>query len=139
MSNGSPLDSSHQSLQDDYREAYRHHAATLRNWYVGFGVGAPVVFLSNEYLWQKVVSSNKFVSISWIFFMGVAFQVLLAFFDKYANWVLYYELARKSHKTKTLRIALWWMNNDFLSIFLDIGSLVLFGLATFLALSVVRS
>ena len=124
--------------ENDHREAYRHHAATLRNWYVAFGVGAPVLFLSNEDLWQKFASSDKFVAISSIFFMGVAFQILLAFFDKYANWVRYYELVTKNNKPSH-KIAEWWMHNDFLSIFLDIGSLVLFGIATFLTLSIIRS
>jgi hypothetical protein len=72
------------------------------------------------------------------FFIGVAFQVVLAFFDKYANWVRYYEAAIGAEKPFLHAAAKWWMEDDFLSIALDLGSLFLFGFATFLAFSAVR-
>jgi hypothetical protein len=128
------------SLKDDYKEAYRYHSSTLRNWYVAFGIGAPVLFLSNEYLWNKIVNSCNFEVIGFTFFLGVAFQVLLALFDKYASWVGYYERATGNNKHGIIHtIAEWWIQDDFFSFALDLGSLALFGCATFLAFSVVRS
>jgi presenilin-like A22 family membrane protease len=140
MSSSSPPPSSSQSLKDDYKEAYRYHSSTLRNWYVAFGIGAPVLFLSNEYLWKKIVTSCNFEIIALTFFLGAVFQVLLAFFDKYASWVGYYKEATGTSKSAFMHEkAEWWIKDDFWSIFLDLGSLVLFGCATFLAFSVIRS
>jgi hypothetical protein len=128
------------SLKDDYKEAYRYHSSTLRNWYVAFGIGAPVLFLSNEYLWKKIVTSCNFEVIGFTFLLGAVFQVLLAFLDKYASWVGYYERATGDVKSPIIHdIAEWWIKDDFFSIALDLGSLALFSCATFLAFSVVRS
>jgi hypothetical protein len=136
----SPSSSSLPSLKDDYKEAYRCHSSTLRNWYVAFGIGAPVLFLSNEYLWKKIITSCNFEVIGFTFFLGAVFQVLLSFLDKYASWVGYYERATGNDKGTVIHaIAEWWIKDDFFSIALDLGSLALFGFATFLAFSSVRS
>ena len=138
MSLDSPSSSPLPLLKDDFKEAYRQHASTLRSWYIGFGIGVPVLFLSNDLLWEKIVASRRFEHIGLAFFLGVAFQVLLALLDKYASWMCYYE-GMTGHPKPLHNEAKWWMEHDFPSIFLDIGTLFLFGVATYLTFAVVKS
>jgi hypothetical protein len=128
-------------LKADYKEAYRYHASTLRNWYVAFGIGAPVLLLSNEYLWKKILASCHLDMICLTFSLGVAVQILLALFDKYASWINYYKsangnLALNEHLET---VADCWMEDNFISIILDIGSLILFEFAAFITFSVIRA
>ncbi len=119
---------------DAFAEAYRQHAATLRNWYVAYGIGGPVLFLGNEKLAQKLVAAGEFGIVGVLFLVGVAFQVVLAMFDKYADWICFYQAANPSAPPSPLYgLAAWWVKTNWPSLLLDVGSFILFAAATVLA------
>ena len=119
---------------DAFAEAYRQHAATLRNWYVAYGIGGPVLFLGNEKLAQKLVAAGEFGRVGVLFLLGVALQVALAMCDKYADWICYYQAAKPSALRSPLSpLAEWWVEANWPSLLLDAGSFILFAAATVLA------
>jgi len=120
-----------------FAEAYRHHAGTLRNWFVAYGIGAPVLFLSNEKLWAKFAQTGHAKQIGALFLLGVAAQVSLALVDKYADWLCFIVLTKpETHQGRFHRAAEWWVEANWPSIALDFASLILFALATWIAFSV---
>lgn len=41
-----------------FYEAYAGFARNLRIWFVAYGIGGPVLFLTNSEVWQKVSESG---------------------------------------------------------------------------------
>jgi hypothetical protein len=129
MSSGAP--SSPNPEADAFTAAYRHHATTLRNWFVAYGVGGPVLFLTNDKLYTALKASGNLGLIGWTFLTGVALQVLLAFIDKYADWICYQKsITNPANPSRLQRAASWWVEANVPSVLLDLASGVLFGIAT---------
>jgi hypothetical protein len=123
----------------DYAEAYRQHATTLRNWFVAYGVGGPAVLLTNEKLQLALKSSGSYALVGWFFLAGVALQVLLAFVDKYADWICYWRCEKAPPAappqappplTLSQRLAAWWVQDNRPSIALDLASMAFLAFAT---------
>lgn len=66
-------------------EPYAEHAKTLRQWFVAFGVGAPVALIANDKMWTKVADSGRASMIVDLFLAGVIIQLCIAMLYKYAN------------------------------------------------------
>lgn len=77
------------SAPSEYFEPYRHYAQVLRAWLVGFGVGAPVLLLSQHEITSALVVSGKAVLVLSLFLIGVSAQVLVALIYKYSMAFLY--------------------------------------------------
>lgn len=115
-----------------WSESYRQHATNLRNWFLAYGIGGPVLLLGNEKIWDKFAAAPNAKYISWLFIAGIALQVVLAIVDKYTSWFGAYgslDLAAR-RGTMKYKIALIWLDHDWPSIALDCATLVIFGLAT---------
>ncbi len=76
------------NLSTDYYKAYEEHSKVLRTWLVAYGIGAPVLFLTNETLAAKLAGSAVAGRVAALFLVGVAAQVLLAAFNKTVMWVI---------------------------------------------------
>lgn len=117
----------------DYKEAYRLHATTLRNWFVVYGVGGPALLLGNEKILVKANAEAVTGVVMLCFIAGAACQVLLSLVDKYADWICYVRSSANIAPAKRnckQRIADWWMTRDFPSVFLDLATIGAFGYAT---------
>ena len=44
---------------EELYKAYEEHAKTLRTWLVAYGIGAPVVFLTNEQLSKRLLADLR--------------------------------------------------------------------------------
>lgn len=69
-----------------YYEAYAKHADILRSWLVAYGVGVPVLILSQEGLWKVMLANGVIVSAGLSFVIGVALQAALALINKVVMW-----------------------------------------------------
>ena len=120
-----------------YFEVYGEYSRTLRAWFVAYGVGAPVLFLTQERISTQVADSGFATLIVNLFLLGVAFQVFLALLNKWVNWVIYAFGDSENHKGKFYvtaadKVSEWfWL--DFL---LDVGSFAAFAAATILMLRI---
>jgi hypothetical protein len=115
----------------EYFGVYQHYSNLLRSWLLAYGIGAPVLFLTNEALWQKVVTSRAGSSIAWPFIVGVSLQVLLAAANKAVAWVLYFgELRPDFTSMRRYRCAAWVGEQFWVDLLIDVGSMVFLALGT---------
>lgn len=123
---------------ESYAAAYRQHATTLRNWLVAYGVGGPALFLTNDTLRNALKGSGFLQLVGWTFLLGVALQVCLAFIDKYADWICYQRCMNPAWPPSCAsRLATWWVDANAPSILVELGSMVLFAIATVTAFQTV--
>lgn len=115
-----------------YYAAYETHSSVLRTWLVAYGVGAPVLVLTNENVWILLRQSGESRFIAGCFLLGVVLQVIIAALNKALMWSSYYaeehaEYAdtRRYRLTAVLRGQFWM---DFLA---DIAAILLFAAATY--------
>ena len=82
----------------EYYNAYHYYSNLLRTWLVAYGVGGPILFLSNEALWKRLASDGT--SLGFLFLGGVALQVIVAALNKTVMWACYFgELNEKRRQT----------------------------------------
>jgi hypothetical protein len=77
------------NIADEYFGCYAEFAKTLRTWFIAYGIGAPILFLSNDTAWEIIRSSGQIRLIGFWFLSGVLIQVLEALLYKNAMWYLY--------------------------------------------------
>lgn len=125
---------------NEHYTAYQQYSGLLRTWLVAYGIGAPVVVLTNESLWEKLRLGGDSKTIAILFLLGVTIQVTLAALNKTIMWVSYYADGHPEFKgtiifkiVKALRRQFWI---DFLA---DIGAMALFAIATFYIFEIITT
>ncbi len=126
---------------DEYLEAYGEHARILRSWLVAYGIGAPVLLMTNDAFALAVQDSNNARLIAGCFLAGVALQVGLSAVNKALMWGLYYgEITPAFKKVVWYRIAHWLSERYWTDLLIDVLTIGLFIVATSKAFfSVIRA
>lgn len=113
-------------------QAYEWHASTLRIWLVSYGIGAPVLFLTQDSAYDQFINSDTRHVTAALFLVGVALQVVLAFVNKTVMWAIYYgddeSPAFKTTRTYTYakKVSTWfWMD-----CLVDLATISVFAWAT---------
>jgi len=115
----------------DYYKVYEEYAKNLRTWFVAYGVGAPVLFVSNKDIAEKLASSHAAPSIAAFFLFGVALQIALALVNKNAMWGCYWtEKYPAEASKKRFRFAHWVSGQYWIDVALDLLTVLFFGVAT---------
>jgi hypothetical protein len=123
-----------------YYAAYEEHSKTLRTWLVAYGIGAPVLLLTNESLSEKLTVASDGPLIGMLFLAGVVVQVLLAALNKALMWTCYFlELYPNRKRSRRHRLAFRLSKQFWIDLSADVVSLILFGYATWLAFNIVLS
>lgn len=116
----------------DYYKAYEHYSGLLRTWLVAYGIGAPVIVLTNETVWYLLRASGESKLIAAFFLGGVAIQVLLATLNKVLMWSsCYAEDHEKFQSTRRFAIVKHLRGMFWIDTLADLGAIALFGLATY--------
>src|ERR1700752_183287 len=119
---------------EEYLNAYGEFAKTLRTWLVAYGIGAPVLLVTNESASRAIKASGQARTIAICFLIRATIQVVLATLNKAAMWGLYYgEENERVKYNKLYKVAFWFSENFWIDILADIASLVLFAIATWKA------
>jgi hypothetical protein len=122
---------------DSTFQNYATYAGTLRAWLVAYGVGGPVLFLTNEKAAARVASSAYAKQIITLFLVGVALQVGLSFINKWAAWNIYAgEVEPDRNDLLTYKIWDWINGQSWIDFIVDVGSVGVFVWATYLVLRV---
>jgi len=116
---------------------YSEYAKTLRAWLVAYGIGAPVLFLTNNQLSAALkISAHR----NWIvdlFLLGVALQVTLAFVNKWCAWHMYVgEYESKFQTQRSYKFWAWLNERSWIDLSIDALSLISFAISTLLAVRV---
>jgi hypothetical protein len=116
----------------DLFNIYNEFAKSLRTWFIAYGIGGPVLLLTNEAVQSKIANSGFARCIGLAFLIGVALQVLLALLDKNALWGCYMaERHPDRRKKRGYRVAKWVAYAFWPEFLLDFLSLVFFACATY--------
>jgi hypothetical protein len=122
----------------EYYAPYAEFAKTLRTWFVAYGIGGPIVFLSNDTALLALMKSGKFAWIGLLFLLGGVLQIISALLNKHSMWYLYFgEIYPHTQVRNSYRLSNWYADQGWIDIVLDLTTVVLFGWATWLAFSVV--
>ena len=117
----------------DYFEQYWRYCSSLRNWFVAYGIGGCILFLTDKAkVFQGLTSSKKTIIVI-LFLVGVIAQIVLAFFNKWIHWYIYWGKEEiEFRKTKRYKVA------NYLSSFFEIDVVVdMITFATFVVATVV--
>lgn len=114
-------------------EPYAEYSRTLRTWLVAYGIGGPAVIITHPDALAVVSANGRAGLIGWLFLVGVAAQVLIAFLNKIAMWYVYFgEVESTFQKTRRHRAAEWFSEQFWPDILCDLLSLAAFGCSTVL-------
>jgi len=114
-----------------FYEAYAGFARALRTWFIAYGIGGPVIFLTNEAASKTLLASGAARAVAYCFLLGVTLQILTAVLYKSAMWHLYMgELDPDKQSRQFYKASDWLTQQYWLEVLLDVGTLALFGWAT---------
>lgn len=134
---------------DDYNghfSNYSEYSKTLRSWLVAYGIGGPVLLLTNKEAPEKLANSPYLELIVSLFVIGVALQILLAFLNKWAAWNMYSGAYDKHldlmgsadcemrHRSLNYRVWHWINRQSWIDFCVDLGAMISFSIATWIAL-----
>ncbi|MCP4570929.1 MAG: hypothetical protein GY838_01130 [bacterium] len=123
--------------RDEFYDVYEAHAKILRAWLVAYGVGGPVLILTNDSISTKVVESGLGEGIAVLFLSGVGLQILVSLVNKWVNWGVYaYSATKKLSKGKRYALCDWLSEQFWFDILLDVGSVICFAVATWRMVSI---
>jgi len=118
----------------EYFSAYSEGAKMLRAWFIAYGVGGPVLFLTQEGISSRILESGQANFIVYLFLAGVLFQVVIALINKWVNWILYAYANPSDKKSRTQKtsyeVADVISEQFWLDMLADLGSIFTFGWAT---------
>jgi len=90
------------SEEKEYFEIYSNYNTTLRAWFVGFGIGGPILILTNENLLMNLKVSGWLYVVGWLFIIGVGCQIAVAFINKHNNWLFYFGEVEESFQNRDI-------------------------------------
>jgi hypothetical protein len=67
---------------------YWNYAISLKQWYIGFGIGLFLLLVSHPEVFGKITDLDK-KTIFALFSLAIFFQILIAFFNKISQYYLY--------------------------------------------------
>ena len=124
--------------EDVYGEAFDRYEKMLRTWFVAYGIGGPILFMTQETLRKALVAAPNGRCIGKLFLAGLAVQVLESFLYKMCMWHLYYHEAEKDNRCRPLYVVSKWVErNCWIDIILDLSTIILFTIATVMVLPIV--
>lgn len=126
------------SADSGFYQAYSDHAKILRTWLVAYGIGAPVLLVTNERIAASLSVSRRAREIALCFLVGVALQVILATVNKATMWMLYRgEGSEEFRGRMRYRVSDWLSEQFWIDFVADVLAMALFAYATFRAFLVV--
>ncbi|MCK9418279.1 MAG: hypothetical protein M0R70_02755 [Nitrospirae bacterium] len=132
--------SKHDNKDDGYFEGYAQFAGVLRTWLIAYGIGGPVLFVTQAQLADKLSKSGQAHFIASLFLAGVFLQVVVALLYKGAMWYLYVgEEDEDMQKRKRYIISSWLAESFWLEMLFDLASIALFMFATSIVLDILTS
>ncbi len=126
------------SETEEYFQDYTAFSRDLRVWLIAYGIGAPVLFVSNAAIYDKVLQHGDGKLIVILFLIGVSFQIFEASTSKWMSWIQYSCKIDKKHKH--LRpLADYWFNRIIPRFVVELLSIVSMVYATYLTFGIITN
>jgi hypothetical protein len=119
---------------EEFYKAYEDYSRTLRTWLVAYGIGGPVLMLTNDRISKVLLTSGNARIIAGFFLAGVAIQVGITAINKAAMWICYFS---EEEENRWWCNAAHWLSSQFwIDLICDLGTLTAFAIATWYAFDV---
>jgi len=116
---------------DGYFQSYKQFSNMLRSWLIAYGIGAPILILSQDHIWDALKDSVLVKVAGVLFLLGVLLQIVFTAFFKWAMWVVWMATDDENRRnTRSFKIADWASEKYFIDFVTDIGAILLFAVAT---------
>jgi len=121
----------------EFYHAYEDYARSLRTWFVAYGIGFPVLAVSNDAVSKALTGSGSAKWVVGLFIIGVLLQVIEAGINKWCMWLCYEgEESVEAQNTRRAKcayeVSTWWK----LDVACDLGSAISFFIGTWLLFGV---
>jgi hypothetical protein len=124
----------------EFGEGFGKYEQALRTWFIAYGIGGPVLFLTQPCLREKLLANPDRFCIGILFLTGIFFQIIITFLYKMITWYPYYrEFENDSRKC-------WWYTfSDFVNkhysidVVIDLLTIGVFSWATILAFRIIMN
>ena len=115
----------------EHFDVYWRYCSSLRNWFVAFGVGGCILFISDRAKIFQEVSQPMKVKIVASLIVGVIAQIVLALINKWTQWYVYWgeesvNLQNKYRYKISCKLSTWF----WIDILADLVTVVAFAIAT---------
>lgn len=116
---------------------YADYSKAVRAWLVAYGIGGPVLFVTNDKLTERVAKSGYGAEIIAMFLVGVGLQIVSAMINKWAAWHVYRGIGDAAYQT-SMSYKFWnWVNDQtWIDIWADLLALGALAYATWRVLNV---
>lgn len=122
---------------DGHWQNYSEYSKTLRSWLVAYGIGGPVLFLTNKEVSSRVADSGDAGTIVLFFLIGVGLQILGSVINKWAAWYMYRGADNPVFRSTTTYKRWECVNRQsWIDILVDVVSLLAFVVATWVVLGI---
>ena len=116
---------------ESFYSSYEHYGNSLRLWLVSYGIGAPVLFISNKDLYATVSKIDAINCIVFLFLLASFAQIINALINKWCNWYNYaFEARLRKKDGKTYKIVCAICNASWYDWVTDLVSVLLLCWAT---------
>jgi hypothetical protein len=106
---------------------YQHYNTVLRSWFIGFGVGGPVILISNNDVLLKLKATGCAYLVGSLFFVGVGIQIIISFINKTVGWCNYFAEENQGFTDNWLyKAAIIFDEKYWLDVLADLLSIVTF-------------
>lgn len=114
-----------------YVEAYQRFATNLRAWLIAYGIGAPVLFASQDAFSSLLANTSAIAPVIYAFLAGMAVQVFAAFLYKATMWYIMWGALNEQFKlTRRYKLSNWVSEQLWLELLFDLASIGAFAWAT---------
>ncbi|HED38433.1 MAG TPA: hypothetical protein ENI76_09365 [Ignavibacteria bacterium] len=114
---------------DSHLRAYEEYSKTVKGWFIAYGVGAPVLFLTQDNISKAIIKSGEGKCIVSLFLVGVVLQVFIALVNKWNNWHIHFAYNNEKkleEQTKLVQFCCLLSQQSWIDICIDVLTFVLF-------------
>lgn len=124
--------------RQEYGEAFDRYESMLRTWFVAYGIGGPILLMTQTSLSSRFLAAPNRMCIGILFLLGVAFQVIENFLYKMTTWYQYRGEVKPEIKSGCMYKFSKWVEDCYcIDLFFDFTTFVLFFIATFMVFPIV--
>jgi hypothetical protein len=117
--------------RQEYGEAFDRYEKMLRTWFVAYGIGGPILFMTQASLRTRLVAAPTGECIGILFLVGVASQVVESILYKMTTWYQYRGEVKNDIKSgRMYKFSKWVEDNYWIDMSLDLLTFALFLIAT---------
>jgi len=119
-------------------EAFDRYEKMLRTWFVAYGIGGPILFMTQASLRTRLVAAPNGWLIGILFLAGLAAQVFESFLYKMTTWYLYRGEVKDHTKHRLIyKFSEGVESNYWIDVIFDLSTITLFAVATVMAFPIV--